>query len=110
MRCTNFPFVVLTSNGERELPPAFLRRCLRLDILVPDLERLRQIVLAHLGGTDPDLVTKVLDEFRGRRDSGRLLATDQLLNAIFLIAWVRIPEGVDRELLLNAILRELGRT
>ena len=66
--------------------------------------------LAHLGGTDPDLVTKVLDEFRGRRDSGRLLATDQLLNAIFLIAWSKIPEGVDRELLLNAILRELGRT
>jgi MoxR-like ATPase len=109
VRCTNFPFVVLTSNGERELPPAFLRRCLRLDILVPSLERLRQIVLAHLGDTDQDLVTKVLNEFCGRRDSGRLLATDQLLNGIFLIARSKIPEGVGREQLLNAILRELGR-
>jgi MoxR-like ATPase len=110
VRCTHFPFVVLTSNGERELPPAFLRRCLRLDILVPELERLRQIVLAHLGGTEPNLVTQVLDEFRVRRDSGRLLATDQLLNAIFLIARSKVPEGVDREKLLGAILRELGRT
>jgi MoxR-like ATPase len=110
VRCTHFPFVVLTSNGERELPPAFLLRCLRLDILVPGLERLRQIVMAHLGDTDPGLVTRILDEFRGRRDSGRLLATDQLLNAIFLIARGKIPEGVDQEQLLNAVLRELGRT
>ena len=29
VRCRAFPFVVLTSNGEREFPPAFLRRCLR---------------------------------------------------------------------------------
>jgi MoxR-like ATPase len=52
VRCNAFPFVVLTSNGERELPPAFLRRCLRLDIAVPGVDRLRQIVLAHLGNVD----------------------------------------------------------
>jgi MoxR-like ATPase len=39
--CEAFPFVVLTSNGERELPPAFLRRCLRLDLAVPDVDKLR---------------------------------------------------------------------
>jgi hypothetical protein len=32
------------------------------------------------------------------------------LNAIFLVAHGRIPEGVEREQLLSAILRELGRT
>ncbi|MGD1225650.1 hypothetical protein AB9Q10_45360, partial [Streptomyces krungchingensis] len=30
VRCRAFPFVVLTSNGEREFPPVFLRRCVRL--------------------------------------------------------------------------------
>lgn len=110
VRCSAFPFVVLTSNGERELPPAFLRRCLRLDILVPDLQRLRRIVLAHLGDADPAAVEELLSEFLGRRESGQLLATDQLLNAIFLVAQGRIPEGVERGQLLNAILRELGRT
>jgi MoxR-like ATPase len=110
VRCSAFPFVVLTSNGERELPPAFLRRCLRLDILVPDLQRLRRIVLAHLGAADPAAVEQLLSEFVGRRESGQLLATDQLLNAIFLVAQGRIPEGVERGQLLNAILRELGRT
>jgi MoxR-like ATPase len=110
VRCSAFPFIVLTSNGERELPPAFLRRCLRLDILVPELDRLRQIVLAHLGESDPATVEAILANFLGRRDSGRMLATDQLLNAIFLVARSRVPEGVEREQLLNALLRELGRS
>jgi MoxR-like ATPase len=110
VRCSAFPFVVLTSNGERELPPAFLRRCLRLDILVPDLHRLRRIVLAHLGETEPAAIEQLLSEFLDRRDSGQMLATDQLLNAIFLVAQGRITEGLERGQLLNAILRELGRT
>ena len=110
VQCSAFPFVVLTSNGERELPPAFLRRCLRLDILVPDLQRLRRIVLAHLGDADPATIEPLLSQYLDRRDSGQLLATDQLLNAIFLVAQGRIPEGLERGQLLNAILRELGRT
>ena len=36
--CRSFPFVVLTSNGERELPPPFLRRCLRLEFAPPSRE------------------------------------------------------------------------
>ena len=35
VRCRAFPLVLLTSNGEREFPPAFLRRCLRLDLKQP---------------------------------------------------------------------------
>jgi MoxR-like ATPase len=110
VRCSAFPFVVLTSNGERELPPAFLRRCLRLDIVVPDLQRLRRIVLAHLDDAEPAAVERLLSDFLDRRESGQLLATDQLLNAIFLVAQGRITEGLERGELLNAILRELGRT
>ncbi|MFD5977282.1 AAA family ATPase [Streptomyces bacillaris] len=49
VRCREFPVVIITSNGEREFPPAFLRRCVRLDLPEPDEERLRDIVAAHIG-------------------------------------------------------------
>jgi MoxR-like ATPase len=109
VRCNAFPFVVLTSNGERELPPAFLRRCLRLDIPVPDVGRLRQIVLAHLGDADPKVVEEMIRTFVERRDSGHVMATDQLLNAIFLVGQGKLPEGTERQDVLAALLRELGR-
>ena len=109
-RCEAFPFVVLTSNGERELPPAFLRRCLRLDIPAPSAERMHEIVRAHLGDVDVGKVRDLIDNFVDRRDSGRLLATDQLLNAVFLVMHGRIPEGREREEVLAVVLRELGRT
>src|SRR5262249_22884660 len=41
VQATTFPFVVITSNGDRELPQAFLRRCVRHSIEDPDERRLR---------------------------------------------------------------------
>src|SRR5262249_15412958 len=49
VRCHAFPVVVITSNAEREFPPAFLRRCLRLDLLPPDAATLTKIVVSLLG-------------------------------------------------------------
>jgi len=84
--CREFPFVVLTSNGERDFPPAFLRRCLRLTLQEPSPAKLAGIVEAHLGaavgGEKPDWET-LLDNFEARR-RGQDLATDQLLNALYL--------------------------
>ncbi|MFE7589222.1 AAA family ATPase, partial [Kitasatospora sp. NPDC057512] len=54
VRCRAFPFVVLTSNGEREFPPAFLRRCVTLRLTRPGPEELEEIVRAHLGELDAD--------------------------------------------------------
>ncbi|MFF5963092.1 AAA family ATPase [Streptomyces collinus] len=82
VRCRAFPFVVLTSNGEREFPPAFLRRCVRLKLRRPGRDQLTQIVRAHLdtpGGDADRLITRFLE-----RASGGELATDQLLNALYL--------------------------
>ncbi|WP_037672150.1 MoxR family ATPase [Streptomyces griseus] len=82
VRCRAFPFVVLTSNGEREFPPAFLRRCVRLRLRRPDRDQLTEIVRAHLGtpeGHADHLITRFLE----RAGTGEL-ATDQLLNAIYL--------------------------
>jgi MoxR-like ATPase len=86
IRCLEFPFIVLTSNGERELPPPFLRRCLRLDISQPTPDKLRSIVHAHFGDTDQETQEereRLVTQFVEKRDRGDL-ATDQLLNAIYL--------------------------
>ncbi|MFI2431923.1 AAA family ATPase [Streptomyces sp. NPDC018693] len=82
VRCRAFPFVVLTSNGEREFPPAFLRRCVRLQLLRPDRTQLTEIVHAHLG-TPADAAEPLIERFLDRAKGGEL-ATDQLLNAIYL--------------------------
>ena len=84
VKCQEFPFVILTSNGEREFPPAFLRRCLRLDLPQPSAEELKKIVKAHLGNDIIGQAEKVIDQFLQRRDKGDL-ATDQLLNAIYIL-------------------------
>ncbi|MEV1078027.1 MoxR family ATPase [Streptomyces sp. NPDC050211] len=83
VRCRAFPFVVLTSNGEREFPPAFLRRCVTLRLRQPDDSHLADIVRAHFD-EDPDAYAQTLiDRFLSRVGGGDL-ATDQLLNAIYL--------------------------
>ncbi|TGA85575.1 MoxR family ATPase [Streptomyces sp. MZ04] len=82
VRCRAFPFVVLTSNGEREFPPAFLRRCVTLRLRQPRDEHLEEIVRAHLG--EPDAYARSLIARFLERGTGGELATDQLLNAIYL--------------------------
>ena len=46
---TEPPLVIITSNDERELPNAFLRRCIMLNLKAPDRKRLVQIARAHFG-------------------------------------------------------------
>ena len=82
VRCRACPFVVLTSNGEREFPPAFLRRCVRLKLRRPGRDQLTHIVRAHLdtpNGEADRLISRFLE-----RAAGGELATDQLLNALYL--------------------------
>ncbi|MGW6056780.1 AAA family ATPase [Streptomyces sp. NPDC055189] len=104
VRCREFPVVVITSNGERDFPPAFMRRCVRLDLPDPDEARLRDIVAAHLGEEALAGVDDLLHTFLNRRAPGEL-ATDQLLNAVFLR-----KGGVDLDAdgLLDAVLHRLG--
>ncbi|MET8824829.1 MoxR family ATPase [Streptomyces sp. NPDC004610] len=91
VRCLAFPFVVLTSNGEREFPPAFLRRCVTLRLRQPDDEHLAGIVRAHLG--EPDAYARRLIERFLSRVGGGELATDQLLNAIYLAGASELDAG-----------------
>lgn len=84
VQCQAFPFVILTSNGEREFPPAFLRRCLRLDLREPTPQELEAIVKAHLGDSIIEQAKPMITKFVNRREKGDL-ATDQLLNAIYML-------------------------
>jgi len=93
IECGQFPFVVMTSNGEREFPAPFLRRCIRLKITPPNEEQLADIVKSHLkhyaSTMDPGAVTALIKEFHESLQEGADLATDQLLNAVFLTIGVR---------------------
>jgi MoxR-like ATPase len=81
--CRAFPLVVLTSNGERDFPPALLRRCIRLELQAPDHDTLATMVRAHLGEEAARVGEDLIQLFLERSASG-LLAADQLLNAIYL--------------------------
>jgi len=84
VRCREFPVVIITSNGEREFPPAFLRRCLKLRVDQPDFDQLGSMVAAHFGEADGVDLARLITDFLER--SGQLggLAADQLLNAVHL--------------------------
>lgn len=106
IRCGSFPIVVLTSNQEREFPPAFLRRCVPLEISPPSSERLSRIVEARLGAEMGVTGTDLLARFLELRDEGDL-ATDQLLNAIYLTFHAARRDGKDRSELADLLLQYL---
>jgi MoxR-like ATPase len=108
VRCRAFPLVVLTSNGEREFPPAFMRRCLRLDLQVPSPQQLAGIIESHLGADMTAAAQDLLDEFVARRHDGDL-AADQLLNAVYLTSYAAREPGADRDRLTELLLRHLDR-
>lgn len=60
-------FVVITSNGERRLPPAFLRRCVHLSMSVDGENFFETVARAHFGARDDDLYTEVADVVRSQR-------------------------------------------
>ncbi|MBW8879518.1 MAG: MoxR family ATPase, partial [Acidobacteria bacterium] len=110
VRCSTFPLVVITSNSEREMPPALRRRCLSLTIEPPNPKELAEIVDAHFAGIDLSKVDEVIKDFLRRRADGvTILATDQLLNAIFIVTGEHAPEGHEMEQVLDIVLHELNQ-
>jgi MoxR-like ATPase len=109
VRCRAFPIVIMTSNGERDFPPAFLRRCVRLEIAEPSNRRLEAIVRAHLGEQALTASADVIEQFLQRRSNGEL-ATDQLLNAIFVTMHSDLTHADSRRELAELLLRPLSAT
>ena len=112
VKAKTFPFVIMTSNGEREFPPAFLRRCLRLEMPNPDETALKQIVCQHLEAETSEhrqMIDDLIKEFLDyQRLEERNLATDQLLNAIYLLTRTPAPSDSEKKLLLERLFQSLG--
>ena len=106
-----FPFVILTSNGERDFPPAFLRRCIRLNMEKPDGKMLAEIVQQHLdeAGVSQEAADSIEAFLKQRDDKGEEIATDQLLNAIYLLEQNGIPgDAAGRAALRQKLLKPLS--
>lgn len=111
--CKQFPLVIMTSNGEREFPPAFLRRCLRLKMESPDIDKLTKIVNTHLAIDDKySKQVNILIEDFFKRLKDKDLATDQLLNAVYLtLHQVNLQDEAqlnDKEKLIDLLWQSLS--
>ncbi|MYR40298.1 AAA domain-containing protein [Streptomyces sp. SID4944] len=106
--CTQFPFILLTSNGERDFSPAFLRRCIRYTMPPLTADLLYGIVEAHFEGA-PEGSDELVRQFAERVGAGEHLAIDQLLNAVALLLGEQAPSGSQYEELRELVLRELSR-
>lgn len=108
VQCTQFPFIVMTSNGERSFPRPFLRRCVRFEMPDPDAGRLADIVRAHLGEELAQQEDALFRDFEARLKGGEKLATDQLLNALYLVTGQVGPDDGQRTRLLELLIRDLS--
>lgn len=104
-----FPLIIMTSNGEREFPPAFLRRCIHLT-MHPRREfvQLENIINNHMNLTPEEKgeLREIIETFSQKDVDGEYLAIDQLLNAVFLKL-----KGIDvlnEEKLLASIWKSLS--
>ncbi|WP_114389779.1 AAA family ATPase [Notoacmeibacter marinus] len=87
IRAKHRPIVIITSNNEKELPDAFLRRCFFHYIRFPDLETLTRIVDVHYPGIKQRLVASALNQFYELRETPGLKKKPSTSEAL---DWIRL--------------------
>ena len=101
VRARQRPVVIITSNNEKELPDAFLRRCFFHYIRFPDMETMKAIVEVHHPGIKDRLLTTALTQFYEIRDQAGLKkkpSTSEVLDWLRLIlAEDLAPEDLRRD-------------
>ena len=88
------PIVIITSNAEKELPDAFLRRCIFHYIDFPDRVLMEEIVRTHFPNVDDVLLNDAMDVFydiRGMRNVRKKPSTSELLDWINALMKGGIP-------------------
>lgn len=90
------PIVIITSNAEKELPDAFLRRCIFHYITFPEREQMIDIVNAHFENLEENVLKNALDTFywvRSVRDVRKKPSTSELID------WIQalLISGIDTE-------------
>lgn len=103
--CDAFPFIVVTSNGEREFPPAFLRRCIRVVLPDPTPDQLTKIVRAHLGDA---IAAEALGRINAFASTQNGSSTDQLLNALYIVNGLNGTDHAERERVMKLLTQSLA--
>ncbi len=88
VRAKHRPIVIITSNNEKELPDAFLRRCFFHYIKFPDTDTLKRIVDVHFPNIKSDLVSEALQQFFEIRETPGLKkkpSTSEMLDWLKLL-------------------------
>jgi MoxR-like ATPase len=110
IRAERRPVVVITSNNEKELPDAFLRRCFFHYIRFPDEETMRAIIEVHFPGIKPRLVSEALKTFYELRDTPGLKkkpSTSELLDWLKLLLVEDVAPEALRETAPNRLIPPL---
>jgi MoxR-like ATPase len=100
--CKMFPIVIMTDNGERAFPPAFLRRCIRLEMVQPNASQLSAMIETSFGQMiPPDRLKDFIDQFMNNQP----IAVDQLLNAVHISGLLTDTQGQEelRKLLMRPL-------
>lgn len=96
------PIVIITSNAEKELPDAFLRRCIFHYISFPDKEMMEEIVKVHFDNVDKKLLEQVLETFyaiRAIKELHKKPSTSEVID------WIQALEigGIDPEVISKEV-------
>jgi MoxR-like ATPase len=100
IKATQRPIIIITSNNEKELPDAFLRRCFFHFINFPDSDTMRQIVAVHYPDIAQTLVQEALEVFFELRTVPGLKkkpSTSELIDWLKLLMADDIPDEILRE-------------
>lgn len=105
IKAKNRPIIIITSNNEKELPDAFLRRCFFHYINFPDKQTMQAIVDVHYPNIQQQLVKAALDVFFQLREIPGLKkkpSTSELIDWIKLL----LADNIPLELLQNKSIKE----
>ncbi len=94
VKAKNRPIVIITSNAEKELPDAFLRRCIFHYIDFPEPELMEEIVRVHLPDVKENILKNAFDVFydiRAMRDIRKKPSTSELIDWINVLQIAGIP-------------------
>jgi MoxR-like ATPase len=100
VRAKHRPIIIITSNNEKELPDAFLRRCFFHFINFPDRDTMREIVEVHYPGIAQNLVQEAMEVFFDVRAIPGLKkkpSTSELIDWLKLLMADEIPDEILKE-------------
>jgi MoxR-like ATPase len=105
------PIIFITSNGDKPLPEAYLRRCLFHYIDFPSVEQLKMILLVHFPDTIPKLIDAAVEYFVNFRNKevGKKLSIRNLLDMLLLLRLDPPDEALSKLSLENSkVISHLG--